>query len=183
MSQEEKKYRIVFSSTGLADRIALYVSHEAMKKLGWSSKPELLLEVFRQDLWSPDPLRRHYLGEYNDRGSRYLTEVTLQRDDKTQKWSRGYVRMGHLSGKWVFYAAFIINRDPEVGSASFEQMEPTKHVPAKVFEQEVWNLHFEFEDEQWKQTPQSEPDFHCPRCDQGIHGNPKLCEKCGIELR
>ena len=175
MSQEEKKYRVIFSSTGMADRIALYVSHEAMRQVDWSRWPEIMLEVFRQDLYNSEQLRRHYLGEYpllDDRKSRYLTKVTLQRDEQTQKWSRGYVRVEHLSRRWVYYAVFTIDWKwmntgmPEIRFAKFKHIELTVHIPADIFEQEV-----------------SEPDFHCPRCDQGIHGNPKLCEKCGIELR
>lgn len=79
------------------DRIALYVAFWAMKELGWSSQPELML----------DALELHEIGKnhrkytvifplWNNRVTKYKIEVKVE-SDGSGPWERGSFNATHCT--------------------------------------------------------------------------------------
>ena len=109
--------RNVVNFTGVADRLALFIANEAMRKLAWSNRPELLMEKLQQIDFANENVRQ-YLVTYplmNSRDTFYEVEVTLYRGTCGQNgWPGADVVLTHLSRAWKFCVHIDIEYDDEL---------------------------------------------------------------------
>lgn len=109
---DEMSLRTIVETTGISDKIALLVSNEAMRKIGWSNSPELMLERFAFDHMArhtdSNELERVYEGIYSLHGARtpYITSVVILKADN---WYGGFVTLRHPTTEVHFRFGFGVD--------------------------------------------------------------------------